>query len=146
MIAMPDWRRRQSLPDGTAPGGHHSGGTRHKDVRLISPTSHYGQWGKPSFKFSDEKKQFLSQLVGDREGRASGSTPFLLYHRRKPEQWFRTHAWDNVWRARRLSFLTTHAVQCLTHCEWGTELACQQCQVYPAWRGSREGEPPRPRS
>jgi hypothetical protein len=36
---MPDWRGRQSLPDGTVAGRHRGGGSHHKDVCLDLPHS-----------------------------------------------------------------------------------------------------------
>jgi hypothetical protein len=86
-----------------------------------------------SFKISGEGRQFLSQLIEDRNSKVSGSAPRYLYHRRKLKRRFGTHARDNVWRARHLSLFTTQTVRHPAHCKWGIELAHQQCQ--PTWRG-----------
>jgi hypothetical protein len=92
---------------------------------MISPTSHCRQWGRMSFKISGKGRQFLSQLIKNRKSKVSGLAPHYLYHRRKPQRQFETHAWDNAWHARCLGFFATQIVQHLTQCEWGTEPARQ---------------------
>jgi hypothetical protein len=50
---------------------------------MMSPTSHYMQWGRMSFKIRGEGRQFLSQLIKDRKSKVSSLAPGYLYHRRK---------------------------------------------------------------
>jgi hypothetical protein len=85
----------------------------------MSPTSHYGQWHRMSFKISSEGRQSLSQHAEDQKSKVSSLTPHYLYHRRKLKLQFITHTRDNVWRARHFGLFAIQAMQRPTHCEWG---------------------------